>query len=65
MLEGGRVVVVGYSGWIRSQVARSTTNAYVSGINSMDVQPSDNGSRAYGFPLRCLCMLEGTHEKIV
>lgn len=63
-LAEGYMSDVGGLGYSRSRTASSITNAYrllffPSGLNMVPAY------RYYAFPLRCLRILEGTHEKIV
>ena len=55
---------VGYEGDMWSSIAYSYTGTYYLGLSFVSVT-LDASTRWNGFPLRCLCMLEGTHEKIV
>ena len=63
--NGGNVYNVEHSLYSWSRVSVSTSSAYDLGVIPTGVYPSNDNNRFYGFPLHCLRMLEGMHEKIV
>ena len=64
-LNDGTIHVIGQYGYNWSRTSRSITSTYVLDANPTNVSSSSYGNRFVGRPLHCLCMLEGTHEKIV
>ena len=64
-LAEGYLNYVGYSGYDWSRVSSSDIYAYYLTLSPSNATPSYPYFRWLSFPLRCLRMLEGTHEKIV
>ena len=52
--SNGGLNIVGGNGYYWSASPGSATNGYYLYFYSTNVYPSYNGSRAYGFPVRCV-----------